>query len=197
MTETAKTVGRRERKKAQTRQALADAAMRLFTERGFDRVGVRDVAEEADVAVTTLFKHFPCKEALVFDRDEGLETALVDAVRHRAPGRSVLAALREHLTQTYASVGDHTPGFAAFRALVEETPALQDYRHRMRRRHEVALAAAIEQETGAPQGDVRVAALSRFAMESISLLHGREDPRRTLAEIFDLLEHGWTERPAG
>ncbi|WP_147264659.1 TetR/AcrR family transcriptional regulator, partial [Streptomyces sp. NBRC 110611] len=58
--------GRRERKKAQTRKALADAALRLFLERGYDGVSVKDVAEAADVSVTTLFKHFSGKEALVF-----------------------------------------------------------------------------------------------------------------------------------
>ncbi|MGY5138836.1 TetR/AcrR family transcriptional regulator, partial [Streptomyces nigrescens] len=62
-------MGRRERKKAATRQALADAALRLFLERGYDQVSIRDIAEAADVSTTTLFKHFPGKEALVFDAD--------------------------------------------------------------------------------------------------------------------------------
>jgi AcrR family transcriptional regulator len=51
--------GRRERKKAQTRKAIADAALELFSERGYDNVGVREVADAADVALSTLFKHFP------------------------------------------------------------------------------------------------------------------------------------------
>uniref|UniRef100_UPI002454B46E helix-turn-helix domain-containing protein n=1 Tax=Nocardia brasiliensis TaxID=37326 RepID=UPI002454B46E len=58
--------GRRERKKAANRQALADAALRLFLERGYDAVGVREIADAADVSVATLFKHFPGgKEAQV------------------------------------------------------------------------------------------------------------------------------------
>ncbi|MFF4212563.1 hypothetical protein ACFYZE_25030 [Streptomyces sp. NPDC001796] len=65
--------------------------------------------------------------------------------------------------------------------------------HRIRRRHETALAAAIAEVTGAPEGDVRVAALARFVMESPSLVHGCEDPRRALDEIFDLLKRGWTD----
>ncbi|MDQ3767496.1 MAG: TetR/AcrR family transcriptional regulator, partial [Actinomycetota bacterium] len=64
-------VGRRERKKAETRRALSGAAVRLFLERDFDEVTVAEVAEEADTAVTTLFNHFPDgKDALLFDRDE-------------------------------------------------------------------------------------------------------------------------------
>ncbi|MFH8500654.1 TetR/AcrR family transcriptional regulator [Streptomyces coeruleorubidus] len=185
------TTGRRERKKAQTRKALADAARRLFIERGFDNVGVRDIAAEADVALTTLFKHFPSKEALVFDEDEGMEAALVAAVRDRATGRSVLQALRDHLARTRVTMSNENPEFAAFYQLVQETPALREYMHKMWLKHETALADAIAESTGAPQGDVRVAALARFVMESPSLVYGREEPRRSLDEIFDLLEHGW------
>ncbi|WP_030856798.1 TetR/AcrR family transcriptional regulator [Streptomyces sp. NRRL F-2747] len=190
------TTGRRERKKAQTRKALADAALRLFTERGFDAVGVRDVAEAADVAVTTLFKHFPSKESLVFDEEEGREAALVAAVRDRAPGRSVLHALRDHLTHTAVVVGRDTPEFAGFTALVDSAPALQEYMHRMWLRHEKALVAALTEATGAPEDDVRTAALARFVMESPSLVRGRADPRKALHEVFDLLENGWEHPPS-
>ena len=85
---TAGTVGRRERKKAATRQAIADTALRLFLERGYDQVGVREIAEAADVSVTTLFKHFPGKEALVFDQDADREAELVAAVGDGPPGRA-------------------------------------------------------------------------------------------------------------
>ena len=189
-------MGRRERKKAQTRKALADAAVKLFTERGYDNVGVRDVAEEADVAVTTLFKHFPSKEALIFDEDENREAALVAAVRDRAPGQSILDALRSHLELTRMAFHKDTPEFTALMTLVEETPALQEYLHRMWRRHETALAAAIAEAAGVPEDDIRVAALARFAMESPGLVQGREDPRRALAEIFELRESGWKDSSA-
>ena len=77
--------GRRERKKVATRAAIADAALQLFLVRGYDQVSVRDVADAADVAVTTLFQHFPGKEALVFDQDENREAALVAAVTAGLP----------------------------------------------------------------------------------------------------------------
>ncbi|MGW1377536.1 TetR/AcrR family transcriptional regulator [Streptomyces sp. NPDC002446] len=188
MTETA---GRRERKKARTRQALADAALRLFLEHGYDSVGVRDVAEAADVSVTTLFKHFPSKEALVFDEDEDHEAALIAAVRDRAPGQSVLTALRDHVARTRLSVPGDDPDFRALRQLVESTPALQDHMHRMWLRHETALAAAIAEETGAPAGDIGAAALAHFVMESPRLVRGHDDPGRALHEVFARLEHGW------
>ncbi|MFI9237324.1 TetR/AcrR family transcriptional regulator [Streptomyces sp. NPDC053079] len=189
------TTGRRERKKAQTRQALGDAALRLFLERGYDDVGVREVAEAADVSVTTLFKHFPSKEALVFDEDAGREAALVAAVRERPPGRSVLHALRDHVERTRLALSSDDPAFRAFDRLVNSTPALKEYGDRMWLRHEAALAAAIAEDAGAPEGDVGAAALARFVMESPVLARRSEDPRRALREVFALLENGWGAGP--
>ncbi|CAM5585814.1 TetR family transcriptional regulator [Streptomyces avidinii] len=189
------TVGRRERKKAQTRKALADSALRLFLEHGYDKVGVRDVAEAADVSVTTLFKHFPSKEALIFDEDEDIEASLVAAVRDRAPGRSVLRALCEHLVARGATRGTDDPEFLAHIALVRRTPELQEYWDRMWRRHESALAAAIAEAAGAPEGDLRSAAMARFAMDTTSLTRGQADQRQAMRDLFDLLEKGFGDTP--
>ncbi|WP_158883114.1 TetR/AcrR family transcriptional regulator [Amycolatopsis anabasis] len=184
-------VGRRERKKAQTRRAISDAALRLFLERGYDQVSVKDVADAADVAVTTLFKHFPGKEALVFDEDANLEAALVAAVRDRAPGVPVVEALREHLVAVRSAADAAEPEMRAFLRLVESTPALREYGHRMWMRHEAALARAIAETTGAAADDLTVVALAHFALQARSLVHGREDPARALNEIFARLADGW------
>ncbi|GAA3774678.1 TetR/AcrR family transcriptional regulator [Streptomyces coacervatus] len=185
--------GRRERKKAQTRQSLADAALELFLERGYDQVGVKDVADYADVSVTTLFKHFSGKEALVFDQDDDLEAALVAAVCERPPDQSIPQALREHLLlkQTQFAVHTTDPRFADFTRLVQETPALRDYAQRMWTRHEAALTRAIAEAVGAPEDDVSCAALARFSLEARSLILRHADPRRAADEAFALLEHGW------
>ncbi|MEY2225777.1 TetR/AcrR family transcriptional regulator [Streptomyces sp. BF23-19] len=188
---TGTTTGRRERKKAQTRQALTDAAVRLFTERGFDNVGVREVAEAADVSLSTLFKHFPSKEALVFDLDTDIESALVAAVRDRAPGRPVLHALRDHMVRTRTAVRTDDPTFV----LVESTPALRDYARRMWLRHEQTLAAALAEATGLTPEAPAVAGLARFTLESASIARASEDPARTMRDLFTLLEHGWAATP--
>ncbi|MFF4604719.1 TetR/AcrR family transcriptional regulator [Streptomyces sp. NPDC001339] len=183
--------GRRERKKAQTRKALADAALRLFLERGYDRVSVKDVAEAADVSVTTLFKHFSGKEALVFDRDAELGAALVAAVRDREAGRTVLDALHEHLREVLLSAR-RAPEFRGFRELVETTPALVEYAHRMWLRHEEALAGAIAEAAGGAPDAVPVRALAHYVLTAPRLAGGSRDPGRALDEIFAHLRNGWS-----
>ncbi|MGY0018171.1 TetR/AcrR family transcriptional regulator [Streptomyces sp. cg35] len=185
-------LGRRERKKAATRQALADAALRLFLEHGYDKVGIRDVAEAADVSTTTLFKHFSGKEALVFDRDEDQEQALVSAVRDRPDGVTILRALREHAR----GARDFDPtddGAVRFRELIDGTKALREYAERMWLRHRTALARAIAEDIGAPEGDPACEALAAFALQAVRLGDGAE----AVDAAFDILERGWDPGVAG
>src|SRR6266496_5136190 len=86
--------GLRERKKQQTRESIAETARRLFAERGFDDVTVAEVARAAAVSEGTVFNYFPTKEELFYSGMEVFEAKLVEAVRERPPGESVLAAFR-------------------------------------------------------------------------------------------------------
>lgn len=78
-----------------TRRKISDVATTLFLDRGFDAVTVADVAREAGVSSVTVFKHFPRKEDLLFDREEDAVEILRTAVRDRGPGLDALTALRE------------------------------------------------------------------------------------------------------
>ncbi|MHC3470450.1 TetR/AcrR family transcriptional regulator [Streptomyces sp. 7R007] len=185
------TMGRRERKKAATRQALADAALELFLEHGYEKVSIRDIAEAADVSTTTLFKHFPSKEALVFDLDAEQEAALVAVVRERAPGTSIPQALRAHVLGSRLFAPAYSEEITRFRELVRGTPTLTEYQRRMWMRHEHALAEAIAAELGAPADDPACRSLAHFALEARTLASTSEAPIETVNAAFDLLEQGW------
>src|ERR1700735_1439514 len=89
--------GLRERKKARTRQVIADAAARLFAERGYEQVAVSDVAREAEVAEQTVYNYFPTKEQLVMDRDQLVRDRLSDLIRSRPTGMTPSAAVRDFI----------------------------------------------------------------------------------------------------
>ncbi|RKT53685.1 TetR/AcrR family transcriptional regulator [Saccharothrix australiensis] len=120
--------GRRERKKQLTRRALVDAAVRLFAERGYDRTGVADIAEAADVSKRTFFLHFATKEDVLL-ADGGARVDLaVRAIAERPPGASVREVLAEAARRMIADTADADlpNGLAALRArLVVTTPAVQ------------------------------------------------------------------------
>lgn len=186
------TAGRRERKKAQTRRALGEAALRLFLERGYDRVSVKEVADAADVAVTTLFAHFPeGKQTLVFDEDSVREEALLAAVRRAEPSvPGVLEALRAHFRERF-DVLEASRDLQALFELVDSTPELAEHARRMWLRHEPALAEAIALRAGLDPGDVAVAALARYVLDIPQLARRSPDPAAALDRVIGLLGRGW------
>jgi AcrR family transcriptional regulator len=98
-------VGLRDLKKQQTRERIVETAGRLFSERGFDKVTVADVAREAQVALATVFNYFPGKEDLFYSPLEAFGARLIEAVRTRAAGEPVLIAFRRHLSSTDGLLG--------------------------------------------------------------------------------------------
>src|SRR3954451_25197142 len=87
--------GLRERKKQQTREQIARVAMKLFAKRGFDAVTVAEVADAAGVSEKTVFNYFPAKEDLVFPDGEPRWLRLLNAIRERPAGTSVVQPFRD------------------------------------------------------------------------------------------------------
>lgn len=89
--------GLRERKKAKTRTAIREAAMRLFEEQGYAATTVEQIAEAAEVSPSTFFRYFPTKEDVVLtdDYDPAMITALIAQPAGTHPIDAVIAALRE------------------------------------------------------------------------------------------------------
>jgi AcrR family transcriptional regulator len=144
--------GLRERKKRQTRQSIADAAMKLFTERGFDEVTVAEIARAADVSEQTVYNHFPTKERLLLDDEERHLEAMTEALR--APGASpvqhfraqtlafVDGLARDPIDQTLA-IHRLVTGSAALRSALFEAWSLQAEH----------VAAALAERSGAERDD--------------------------------------------
>ncbi|MCO8269637.1 TetR/AcrR family transcriptional regulator [Actinoplanes sp. TRM 88003] len=180
---------RRERKKAATRQAIANTALTMFLERGYDAVGIREVAQAADVAVTTVFAHFPSKEALVFDRDQGLQDRLVDAVTGRGRRWSAAQALRDELhVMVHEFTGEQS---AVFWRLVDGSPELREYESRMWQRHADALALAIAADRGRAEPATTDKALARYVLGVFPLAREAPDPATAVDEIMDLVDAAW------
>src|SRR6478672_9053343 len=86
--------GLRERKKRETRDALARAGLELFVERGYDATTLADIADAAGVSTRTIFAYFPGKEDILFASFETMREALATALAERPDGQDALAALR-------------------------------------------------------------------------------------------------------
>jgi AcrR family transcriptional regulator len=157
--------GRRERKKLQTRQSISDVATALFLERGFDAVTIAEVAGAADVAVQTVFNHFPTKEDLFFD-DVRWVDGPARAVREAAaaPLADVLTAcLRAELEGLRDA--RYLSGVVAFTRTLDASPALRARRAHLRERMEELLAEAIA--GGPPDWRARLRAAQYAAAQRV------------------------------
>ena len=184
---------RRARKKAVTRQTLADAALALFAERGFDQVSVREVADAADVAVTTLFAHFPSKESLVFAEEGDRAATLVAAVRERSAGESVVDSLRAYVKDQITGPKRSHAKYQQFYRLVDGTPALVEYGDRLWIGLHPILTDALTDELGLERHDPTCAALALFALDTLRLSRGSGDRLHVVDAGFALLSHGFEE----
>jgi AcrR family transcriptional regulator len=202
----------RERRKQQTRQAISDVATELFVARGFDEVTIAQVADAAGVAKMTVTNYFPRKEDLVFDRAEGIIRSLADVVAARAPGESLLAAIRrdyaERVARADVTLGLSSPAFAR---MIEDSPVLASRGLDMSYQRERALGDAIAAETGADGPQQRLVAALLASVHRVLYAEGsrrslagqpREEICAALADAatraFDLLEPslgGYLVRP--
>jgi AcrR family transcriptional regulator len=202
-------MGLRESKKLRTRQEIANRAMQLFAQRGFDAVTVAEVAVAADVSEKTVYNYFPTKEDLFFDEVPAREAALVAAITGRRQGESILRGLRR--LQAGECPRLCSPGFATFARIIEESAALQAKELAVMAGFVQVLNETLKAELKISERDARIAAgllvsihwqLFRAARkQALAGKHGPSATRRLRADLdraYHLLEHGLgeLERPA-
>src|SRR6201994_3825324 len=90
-------LGLRERKKQQTRETIARAALRLFAERGYDETTLAEIAEAADVAPRTIFAYFESKEDILLCEEGNFLAELKRKLDERPAGTTTVDAIREFL----------------------------------------------------------------------------------------------------
>ena len=93
--------GLRERKKARTRAAIREHALRLFRELGYQATTVEKIAEAAEVSPSTFFRYFPTKEDVVLQDD--MDIRMIEALEQQPPELGPVAAVRAAAQQMFAS----------------------------------------------------------------------------------------------
>jgi AcrR family transcriptional regulator len=170
--------GLRERKKARTRQLIAETAARLFAERGYEHVSVSDVAREAEVAEQTIYNYFQTKEQLVTDRDQQIQDRLGELIRSRPPAITPAAAIRDFVLESVAGIRSIPPelwrGELGYLAAI--SPTVHRLALELTDRQAAALATAISDTTAVPP---EIAKLQGIALAGVFQIIISEAGRRT------------------
>jgi AcrR family transcriptional regulator len=151
--------GLRERKKARTRAAIREHALRLFREQGYDNTTVEQIAEAAEVSPSTFFRYFPTKEDVVLQDD--MDLLWMDVYRAQPADLSPIAAMRAAMSSALTSLG--AAELAQLREAMDLAVAVPAVRARML--EELArtmriIAEAVAEHSGRPAADFEVQTLA-------------------------------------
>ncbi len=188
-------LGRRERKKEATRDALVAAAVALFTERGFDATTVEDIAEVADVSARTFHRYFAVKEDVLFADAESRLARFEEALAARPVDETVLESLRNAAYVLADWILDHPELELARHRLVDSSNVVRAHglRHTNEWARVVAEHSARRLGLGAadalPQllGACTVAVLRTAGQQWAA--HPATDLARQIDRGFDLIGH--------
>ncbi len=197
-------LGRRERKKLATRDALVETSLRMFTENGFDETTVEDITEEVDVARRTFFRYFESKEAVLFASQsaqrDGLRTALDARPAEEGVIDSVRAAVRE-LAAQHSNI--QLEQQLALAKIAMQAPSVAAYGVSLRAEWEQMIATWVAGRLGGGPSDMRPAlvggsciAAMGAAMQRWLVGGGAEDIESLVDEALDLLTRGLGLEPS-
>ena len=88
------TTNRHQARSVSTRESLKQIALELFAERGFDHVKIAEIAAAAGVSERTFYRHFPTKEAVLFQDYQRRLDWLSAALDLRPANEPVLDSVR-------------------------------------------------------------------------------------------------------
>ncbi|MFE0764049.1 TetR family transcriptional regulator [Streptomyces smyrnaeus] len=158
----------RERKKQRTRRALADAALTLFSERGFDRVTLEELTAHAEIGRSTFFRYYGTKEDVAMAAEGELWEAYTAHFSRQAGQGPALDALRRALTDAIVSMPEGwDQRFLRTRRLAAGTPVLHDHSTLSSMKVQKRLVEILEERLHIDsRDDVRLRLLGEFALSA-------------------------------
>lgn len=181
-------IGRRDRKKQQTRTALVDAALRLAVERGLANVTVEDITEAADVSSRTFFNYFGSKDEAILDGHLVRTHEVAAILGTLVPDMPVLAALRLSLNFAIAQIEEERERVLLRMRVIEANPDLLSGLIAGGAESERDLAQVITDRLGLAPGHAfppLIVAVTGAAFRTATVRWYHADARRPLGELVD------------
>jgi AcrR family transcriptional regulator len=188
-------VGLRERKKARTKAAIREHAMRLFQKQGYQATTVEQIAEAAEVSPSTFFRYFPTKEDVVLTDD--YDPLILAAFRAQPAELSPVAALRAAMRAVFAGLPPEQVELERERlALIQSVPELRAAMLDGLRATIQLIAEAMAERVGRRPDEFAVRTLAGAVLGVVlaSSFAAAEDPG---ADVFARIDAGLAQLEAG
>src|SRR5580704_11758354 len=110
-----------------SRGRLQEAALALYSERGFDQTTAAEIAKRAGVTERTFFRHFADKREVLFGGSALLRERIVEGVAAAPPGARALEAVAGGLDAAASMLGEGRRDLTAQRhAVIVANPELSE-----------------------------------------------------------------------
>lgn len=182
----------RSRKKARTREAIAQAALQLFAEQGYDETTVEDVAAAADVSPATVFRYFGSKEDLVFSEARSVPL-LGPAIAERPGSESDLEAVAAGVTEVLRAGEFGVERVRLLRRALAESTVLRGRGTTMVAIWRRGIAEGLAKRHGRSPSDPSVALRAALCMAAFEIAmdewvnEGKGDAAEVVAGLFERL----------
>ena len=181
--------GLRERKKQKTRDTIANVALELFAEKGYEQTTIAEIAEAAEVSPRTIFTYFPSKEDILFcDMPEAYER-FAAALGERGEDVTTLDVVREFLVSSM----NPDRGMLLRKRIFASEATLQVNRRARFAPFEQLLVQAIAEDLGTDPDDIRPRIVAVAFSAAITSVHDPAappeafSPEHAMALIDDVL----------
>jgi AcrR family transcriptional regulator len=179
-------LGLRERKKAKTRAAIQETALRLFREQGYDATTVEQICEAAEVSESTFFRYFPTKADVVV-RDE-FDPLIIQAFKDQPAELSPIQALRAAFRAVFTQLSPQQRAEQQQRLmLILSVPELRAAMFDQLAQAIQMLVDVIAERTGGQRKDLAVRTLAGAVIGALMavMFASADDPEADLATLLD------------
>jgi AcrR family transcriptional regulator len=188
-------VGLRERKKARTRSAIQEQAMRLFREQGYGATTVEQIAEAAEISPSTFFRYFPAKEDVVMY--DAFDPVVIEAFRAQPPVLGPVRALRKAMQSVFSQFPAEDMAVQVERdLLIRSTPELRARMLDEFGRSIGLMAEVVADRIGRRPDDPTIRALAG-AVVGIGIAAWSTEGGGGLPDMLGLLDEGLAQLEAG
>jgi AcrR family transcriptional regulator len=147
-------VGRRERKKVQTREAIVAAALDLFERKGYDATTIEEIAEAVDVSPRTFFRYFDSKVEVIMESKEDRE-GFSGLLADRPPEEGPVEAMRQVIRRTLGQMVSGDPTFVRQMRVMLATPSLRADAREHFNEHQTEMAQEFAARLGVGEDDLQ------------------------------------------
>lgn len=160
--------GLRERKKAQTREAIAEAAVALFEQQGYDATTIEEIATRANVSPRTFFRHFDTKLEVIMEHSDAeahdLQEMLAARPAEESPLEAIAAVLRASLVDKLRSPGSR---LSREMRIVLSTPSLRHQIQEHIAEHRTEITPALAERMGVDANSITAQVVAAAVTEAV------------------------------